>query len=64
MRDIQDGSLLGAANNHEDGPRPSVAAGFKGLTSAKSRPQCQDDDAMIIWGMARLKRTTAICTIY
>ncbi|EFM5692129.1 antitermination protein [Escherichia coli] len=48
-----------AANNHEDVTWPSIAAGFKGLipTKVKSRPQCSDDDAMIICGcMARLNK--------
>ncbi|EPM4791316.1 antiterminator Q family protein [Escherichia coli] len=61
MRDIQ--MVLehwGAwvANNHEDVTWSSIAAGFKGLipSKVKSRPQCCDDDAMIICGcMARLK---------
>ncbi|HGU0936947.1 TPA: antiterminator Q family protein, partial [Escherichia coli] len=53
MRDIQ--MVLerwGAwvANNHEDVEWSSVAAGFKGLISSKvkSRPQCSDDDGLII----------------
>ena len=62
MRDIQ--MVLehwGAwvANNHEDVTWSSIAAGFKGLipSKVKSRPQCCDDDAMIICGcMARLKK--------
>ncbi|EJQ6148827.1 MULTISPECIES: antiterminator Q family protein [Escherichia] len=48
-----------AANNHEDVSWASIAAGFKGLIppKVKSRPQCSDDDAMIICGcMARLNR--------
>ncbi|EER8401988.1 antitermination protein [Escherichia coli] len=48
-----------AVNNHEDVTWPSIAAGFKGLipTKVKSRPQCSDDDAMIICGcMARLNK--------
>ena len=67
MRDIQmvlERWGAWAANNHEDVTRSSIAAGFKGLipSKVKSRPQCCDDDAMIICGcMARLKRTTAIC---
>ncbi len=41
-----------AANNHEDVTWSSIAAGFKGLipSKVKSRPQCCDDDAMIICG--------------
>ncbi|EMK4943245.1 antiterminator Q family protein, partial [Escherichia coli] len=41
-----------AANNHEDVSWESIAAGFKGLIppKVKSRPQCSDDDAMIICG--------------
>lgn len=62
MRDIQ--MVLerwGAwvANNHEDVTWSSIAAGFKGLipSKVKSRPQCCDDDAMIISGcMARLNK--------
>ncbi len=53
MRDIQ--MVLerwGAwvANNHEDVEWSSVAAGFKGLipSKVKSRPQCSDDDGLII----------------
>ena len=53
MRDIQ--MVLerwGAwvANNHEDVEWSSVAAGFKGLIASKvkSRPQCSDDDGLII----------------
>ena len=53
MRDIQ--MVLerwGAwvANNHEDVELSSVAAGFKGLipSKVKSRPQCSDDDGLII----------------
>ncbi|ELG7688996.1 antitermination protein, partial [Escherichia coli] len=65
MRDIQ--MVLerwGAwvANNHEDVTWSSIAAGFKGLISSKvkSRPQCCDDDAMIICGcMARLKKNNS-----
>ncbi|EFI6136852.1 antiterminator Q family protein [Escherichia coli] len=47
------------ANNHEDVTWSSIAAGFKGLIPSKviSRPQCSDDDAMIICGcMARLNK--------
>ncbi len=63
MRDIQ--MVLerwGAwvANNHEDVTWSSIAAGFKGLipSKVKSRPQCCDDDAMVICGcMARLKKS-------
>ena len=65
MRDIQ--MVLerwGAwvANNHEDVTWSSIAAGFKGLIPSKvrSRPQCCDDDAMIICGcMARLKKNNS-----
>lgn len=53
MRDIQ--MVLerwGAwvANNHEDVEWSSVAADFKGLipSKVKSRPQCSDDDGLII----------------
>ena len=53
MRDIQ--MVLerwGAwvANNHQDVEWSSVAAGFKGLipSKVKSRPQCSDDDGLII----------------
>ncbi|MEH5465389.1 antiterminator Q family protein [Escherichia coli] len=62
MRDIQlvmERWGAWAANNHEDVTWPSIAAGFKGLIPAKvkSRPQCSDDDAMIICGcMARLNK--------
>ncbi|EFA9079794.1 antitermination protein [Escherichia coli] len=48
-----------AANNHEDVTWSPIAAGFKGLIpeKVKSRPQCSDDDAMIICGcIARLYR--------
>ncbi|HDV2482352.1 TPA: antitermination protein QuuD, partial [Escherichia coli] len=51
-----------AANNHEDVTWSSIAAGFKGLipSKVKSRPQCCDDDAMIICGcMARLKKNNS-----
>lgn len=47
-----------AADNREDVVWASIAAGFKGLipSKVKSRPQCSDDDAMVICGcMARLK---------
>ncbi|HFO8519948.1 TPA: antiterminator Q family protein [Escherichia coli] len=50
------------ANNHEDVTWSSIAAGFKGLipSKVKSRPQCCDDDAMIICGcMARLKKNNS-----
>ncbi|EFG0072705.1 antitermination protein [Escherichia coli] len=65
MRDIQ--MVLerwGAwvANNHEDVTWSSIAAGFKGLipSKVKSRPQCCDDDAMVICGcMARLNRNNS-----
>ena len=65
MRDIQ--MVLerwGAwvANNHEDVTWSSIAAGFKGLIPSKvrSRPQCCDNDAMIICGcMARLKKNNS-----
>ncbi|EEX2584794.1 antitermination protein [Escherichia coli] len=62
MRDIQlvlERWGAWAANNHEDVTWSSVAAGFKGLIPPKvtSRPQCSDDDAMIICGcIARLYR--------
>ncbi|WP_273968300.1 antiterminator Q family protein [Enterobacter cancerogenus] len=62
MRDIQQvlerwGAW--AANNHEDVTWASITAGFKGLVPArvKSRPQCCDDDAMILCGcIARLNK--------
>ncbi|MDH1318764.1 antiterminator Q family protein [Enterobacter bugandensis] len=62
MRDIQQvlerwGAW--AANNHEDVVWAPIAAGFKGLLPArvKSRPQCCDDDAMVICGcIARLNK--------
>ncbi|WP_446850822.1 antiterminator Q family protein [Escherichia coli] len=55
MRDIQmvlERWGAWAANNHEDVTWSSIAAGFKGLipSKVKSRPQCCDDDAMIICG--------------
>ncbi|EFJ8857307.1 antitermination protein [Escherichia coli] len=62
MRDIQlvlERWGAWVANNHEDVEWPSIAAGFKGLipSKVKSRPQCCDDDAMIICGcMARLNK--------
>ena len=53
MRDIQQvlerwGAWV--ANNHEDVSWSPIAAGFKGLipSKVKSRPQCTDDDALII----------------
>jgi len=62
MRDIQIvlerwGSW--AANNKEDVCWNSIAAGFSGLipSKVKSRPQCCDDDAMVIVGcMATLNK--------
>ncbi|WP_252369908.1 antiterminator Q family protein [Escherichia coli] len=51
-----------AANNHEDVTWSPIAAGFKRLIpeKVKSRPQCCDDDAMIICGcMARLNRNNS-----
>ncbi|EHS7755092.1 antitermination protein [Escherichia coli] len=62
MRDIQQvlerwGAW--AENNRENVTWSSVAAGFKGIIPAKitSRPQCCDDDAMVICGcIARLYR--------
>lgn len=65
MRDIQmvlERWGAWAANNHEDVTWSSIAAGFKGLITSKvkSRPQCCDDDAMIICGcMARLKKNNS-----
>ncbi|EEC7750394.1 antitermination protein, partial [Escherichia coli] len=62
MRDIQmvlERWGAWAANNHEDVTWSSIAAGFKGLIpeKVKSRPQCCDDDAMVICGcIARLYR--------
>lgn len=65
MRDIQQvlerwGAWV--ANNHEDVNWSPIAAGFQGLIpeKVKSRPQCCDDDAMIICGcMARLNRNNS-----
>ena len=57
-----DAPATGVANNHEDVTWSSIAAGFKGLipSKVKSRPQCCDDDAMIICGcMARLKKNNS-----
>ncbi|EIA4235942.1 antitermination protein [Escherichia coli] len=53
MRDIQivlERWGAWVANNHEDVEWSSVAAGFKGLipSKVKSRPQCSDDDGLII----------------
>ncbi|EOK1262157.1 antiterminator Q family protein, partial [Escherichia coli] len=53
MRDIQQVlSRWGAwvVNNHESVAWSGVAAGFKGVipSKVKSRPQCTDDDALII----------------
>ena len=65
MRDIQmvlERWGAWAANNHEDVAWSSIAAGFKGLIPPKvtSRPQCCDDDAMVICGcMARLYRNNS-----
>ncbi|EHP9775889.1 antitermination protein [Escherichia coli] len=62
MRDIQqvlERRGAWAANNRENVTCSSVAAGFKGIIPAKitSRPQCCDDDAMVICGcIARLYR--------
>ncbi|EHQ0047926.1 antiterminator Q family protein [Escherichia coli] len=62
MRDIQlvlERWGAWAANNHEDVTWSPIASGFKGLIPPKvtSRPQCCDDDAMIICGcIARLYR--------
>ena len=62
MRDIQqvlERRGAWAANNRENVTWSSVAAGFKGIIPAKitSRPQCCDDDAMVICGcIARLYR--------
>ncbi|EDV5541896.1 TPA: antitermination protein [Salmonella enterica subsp. enterica serovar Muenchen] len=64
MRDIQQVlERWGAwtANNREDVVWSSIAAGFKGLipNKVKSRPQCSDDDAMVICGcMTRLKKNS------
>lgn len=64
MRDIQQVLERWGAwvvNNREDVELPSIAAGFKGLipNKVKSRPQCSDDDAMVICGcMARLKKNS------
>lgn len=65
MRDIQqvlERFGAWAANNREDVTWSTVAAGFKGLIPPKVtlRPQCCDDDAMVISGcMARLHRSDA-----
>ncbi|EGJ6593906.1 antitermination protein [Escherichia coli] len=65
MRDIQmvlERWGAWAANNHEDVTWSSIAAGFKELIPSKvrSRPQCCDDDAMIICEcMARLKKNNS-----
>ncbi|MBD2786300.1 antitermination protein [Xenorhabdus sp. DI] len=62
MRDIQlvmERWGAWAADNREDVSWSSVAAGFKGLipNKVKSRPQCCDDDAIIISNcMARLNK--------
>ena len=62
MRDIQqvlERRGAWAANNRENVTWSSVAAGFKGIIPVKitSRPQCCDDDAMVICGcIARLYR--------
>jgi len=62
MRDIQqvlERRGAWAANNRENVTWSSVAAGVKGIIPAKitSRPQCCDDDAMVICGcIARLYR--------
>ncbi|ELK0415677.1 antitermination protein [Escherichia coli] len=62
MRDIQqvlERRGAWAANNRENVTWSSVAAGLKGIIPAKitSRPQCCDDDAMVICGcIARLYR--------
>lgn len=65
MRDIQqvlERFGAWAANNREDVTWSTVAAGFKGLIPSKvtSRPQCCDDDAMVISGcMAHLHKSNA-----
>ncbi|EEJ7164131.1 antitermination protein [Salmonella enterica subsp. enterica] len=65
MRDIQqvlERFGAWAANNREDVTWSTVAAGFKGLIPPKvtSRPQCCDDDAMVISGcMVRLHKSNA-----
>ncbi|EFK1647157.1 antitermination protein [Escherichia coli] len=65
MRDIQQVlSRWGAwvVNNHESVAWSTVAAGFKGQIppKIKSRPQCSDDDAMIICDcMAQLNRNNS-----
>ena len=62
MRDIQmvmERWGAWAANNKEDVCWNSIAAGFSGLipSKVKSRPQCCDDDAMVIVGcMATLNK--------
>lgn len=62
MRDIQivlERWGAWAANNKEDVCWNSIAAGFSGLipSKIKSRPQCSDDDAMVIVGcMATLNK--------
>ncbi|KNC91280.1 antiterminator Q family protein [Trabulsiella odontotermitis] len=65
MRDIQmvlERWGAWAASNHEDVAWSPIAAGFKGLipTKIRSRPQCCDDDAMILCGcMARLNKNNS-----
>lgn len=65
MRDIQqvlERWNAWVANNREDVAWLTIAAGFKGLIphKVKSRPQCCDDDAMVICGcMARLNKINA-----
>ena len=65
MRDIQlvlERWGAWAANNHEDVSWAPIAAGFKGLlpSRTKSRPQCCDDDAMVLCGcMARLNKNNS-----
>lgn len=62
MRDIQlvlERWGAWAANNSESVYWPSIAAGFSGLipSKVKSRPQCCEDDAMIISScMAKLNQ--------
>ncbi|MDE1484626.1 antiterminator Q family protein [Xenorhabdus bovienii] len=62
MRDIQlvlERWGAWTADNREGVDWSSIAAGFKGLipNKVKSRPQCCDDDALIISGcMARLNK--------
>lgn len=62
IQEVLEASDIPYRHNHEDVTWSSIAAGFKGLITSKvkSRPQCCDDDAMIICGcMARLKKNNS-----